>query len=54
LSIAIFIMTMLFNKEIEIIYYCLITGDHIDYYEPSHYSLIAVNEEKDTSRYHIF
>ena len=46
--IVIFIMTMLFNKEIEIIYYSLKTGDHIDYYESSPYSLIAVNEERGT------
>ncbi len=52
--ISIFKMTMLFDKEIEIIYYSLLTGEHIDYYESSKYSLIAVNEEKDTTRYHIF
>ncbi len=52
--VFIFILILLFSKEIEVICYSLLTGDQIDYYEASNHSLIAVNEDADSTTYHIF
>ena len=52
--LVIIILVLLFNKELELIGYSILTGDRIDYYEPGIFSFIAVNEKSDVTTYHIF